>query len=493
MRISNPLHFTEQHRFCTCRDFALSPIDHKMLSTIYQPIIGADSLGLYMLLFQQLPADQAGYSPPEQQRKLFLSLDLEPSERGRAKLASLASRLEAVGLMETWRNTLAESDEIIYVYRLFAPLAPADFFRTHHLVLLLRDKVGQHMATALRQSLYANEPEEVRKERITSSENLSMPFYELFELNPRMVDDRWERQMAAPALDFPQPARSGRTAYKYEYADIITRFPRQSANRGFVENLQYEPDQLAALNYVALKYDLTLSELCRLLDEDGVFTPAGELSLETLQHRANLTFRRELEREEKRISVLGRIASSASEETAAAVKVETEVDPEHFVDVPETLKDVYDKESYNRMLRNSPYTLVLQLFFPGAVPRHVLNVFENLDLNYKLNEEVINVLIHHLKENRLSWNKSYIDSIAADMLGKQVERYEQAVAYFRASIQRRKTGGQYGGASNARTRTIRRKPDIPIIDLSQQSGEEEPLTDEELQEIQKIVKELDGS
>src|SRR5690606_25990461 len=93
-------------------------------------------------------------------------------------------------------------------------------------------------------------------------------------------------------------------AYKFDYADIITRFPRQSKNRGFVENLKYEPEQLAALNYVAIKYDLTLSELCRLLDEDGVFTANGELSLETLQHRANLTFRQDIHREEVRIKAL---------------------------------------------------------------------------------------------------------------------------------------------------------------------------------------------
>ena len=74
MRISNPLHFTEQHRFLVCRDFSLSPIDQQMLATVYQPLVGSDAYGLYMLLFHQLPADQTGYSRPEQQRKLFLSI-----------------------------------------------------------------------------------------------------------------------------------------------------------------------------------------------------------------------------------------------------------------------------------------------------------------------------------------------------------------------------------------------------------------------------------
>lgn len=492
MRISNPLHFTEQHRFLVCRDFSLSPIDQQMLATVYQPLVGSDAYGLYMLLFHQLPADQTGYSRPEQQRKLFLSIGLEPSDRGRAQLALLASRLEAVGLLESWRNGLAVNDEMIYVYRLFAPLSPVEFFRTQHLVLLLRDKVGQHMAEALRQSFYTDEPMEVRAEHLASSEDLSVPFYELFQLNPRSLDDSWERQMAKPALSFPESVKNENEAYKFDYADIITRFPRQSKNRGFVENLKYEPEQLAALNYVAIKYDLTLSELCRLLDEDGVFTANGELSLETLQHRANLTFRQDIHREEARIKALSRASLSKREQKVARVEP-VDVDPAYYVDVPDMLRDEYDKESYNRLLRNSPYTVVLRLFFPGTIPQHVLNVFENLDLNYKLKEEVINVMIHFLKVHRLSWNKNYIDSIAADMLGKQIERYEQAVAYFRTSTMRRKASGFEAPGKAPRSRFERKKPDIPIIDLSAHSESDEPLTDEELQEIEKIVKELDGS
>src|SRR5690625_4513748 len=104
MRITNPLHFTEQHRFSVFREFSLSPLDYKILASIYQPIVGALAIGLYTQLFQQLPAEQVGYSELDLQRSLFLALDVKPGDRGRKLLAEQASRLEAVSLLETNRS-----------------------------------------------------------------------------------------------------------------------------------------------------------------------------------------------------------------------------------------------------------------------------------------------------------------------------------------------------------------------------------------------------
>lgn len=94
MRITNLLHFSEYHRFYVVRDFALSSLDYKMLTAVYQPMVGAYALSIYHTLFQQLPADKTGCSEVEQQRKLFLALELEAGERGRKLFIEQTSRLE---------------------------------------------------------------------------------------------------------------------------------------------------------------------------------------------------------------------------------------------------------------------------------------------------------------------------------------------------------------------------------------------------------------
>src|SRR6478752_5183527 len=104
MRITNMLHFTENHRFCVNRDFSLSGLDYKMLTMMYQPMVGAYAITLYQTLSQQLSSERTGYSPLEQQRRLFLMLELEQGERGRKFFIEQSSKLEAIGLLQTSRK-----------------------------------------------------------------------------------------------------------------------------------------------------------------------------------------------------------------------------------------------------------------------------------------------------------------------------------------------------------------------------------------------------
>ena len=52
-----------------------------MLGSIYQPMVGAFAVSLYRLLVSHVPLEKVGYSAIEQQRRLFLTLGLEPSEK----------------------------------------------------------------------------------------------------------------------------------------------------------------------------------------------------------------------------------------------------------------------------------------------------------------------------------------------------------------------------------------------------------------------------
>ncbi len=250
MKITNTLHFTENHRFCVYRDFSLSALDYRMLSGIYQPMIGAFAVSIYTTLYGQLPADKAGYSSLEQQRRLFLSLELEPGERGRKFLVEHTSRLEAVGLLETSRKFALASEDYIYEYALFQPLPPNEFFKNQHLSLLLRDKVGKYMTLQLRDEIVAPEPKELED---CSSENLSMPFYEIFRLNTQVIDFELEQALYETASGRHNESRANITAKGFLYSDIIIRFPRESVNREYVEGLKFLPEEMAKINFAAKK------------------------------------------------------------------------------------------------------------------------------------------------------------------------------------------------------------------------------------------------
>ncbi|MEF7442581.1 helicase DnaB [Paenibacillus lautus] len=493
MRMTNFLHFTENHRYCVYRDFCLSGLDDKMLGSIYQPMVGAFAVSLYRLLVSHVPLEKVGYSAIEQQRRLFLTLGLEPSEKGRRYLIEQTSKLEAVGLLQTSRMFVPETDDHVYEYELQAPLSPAEFFNTQHLTLLLRDKVGKFAVLSLREELWSKEPLEWSGISL-NKENISVPFYDIFELNTHVIDYELEQALEEVAVSRkpvlpPNPQGEG-----LNYADIILRFPRESRNRVFVERLRYDHEQMGIVNYVVRKYDLSTQDLCRLLDEDGIFTEHGEVVLDDLQHKASLHFRQGMKMQEKRQITAGKVVALHQEMTADPDEPAQEhaVQMEYYVEVPAQFQSKCDIHQYNMMLRNEPYTRLLQTFFPGSVPAQFLDIFEKIDLSYKLPGEVINVLIHYLMsliaaggEQRI--NRNFVEAIASNMLLKQVNSYEKAVQYIRDQA---KMKGKQKAASQ-RTRTYAKggkaKPEIPV---ALETDQAEAVSDEEFEEMMRFAAEM---
>lgn len=496
MRVTNILHFTENHRFCVYRDFALSGLDYRMLSAIYQPMIGGQAVSVYQTLYQQVSSDKTGYSELEQQRKLFMALGLEQGERGRRLLVEETSRLEAIGLLQTNRKYAPAADDYLYEYVLVQPLTPQEFFKNQHLVMLLHDKVGKYAVLSLREHFYSPEPEEMQDAGL-QSEELTVPFYELFRLNANVIDYELEQ-----ALQETAPARETKrtidvTSKAFHYSEIIQRFPRgTSRNRPFVENLRHNPGHMFEINKIARKFNLTLRETCRLLDEDGMFSDDGELQTDMLQYKANLYFRQDKDREQERERVFHKIARLARTDQPDVVD-EKPVEMQYYLEVPAMFASQCNQHQYNLIMRNEPYTKVLERFFPkGAVPKPVSDIFEKIDVNYRMPDEVINVMIHHLhvyKES--SWTKSYIDSVASNMMAKGVGSYEQAVAYIREqTLKRTKASAKADGkltsvSGKGRGGPRGQKPKIAIItDIPAQK----PVSEEKLAEIRRLAKEIDG-
>ncbi|MEF3354613.1 DnaD domain protein [Paenibacillus sp. GYB006] len=503
MRVKNMLHFTENHRYCVFREFGLSSLDERMLSSAYQPMVGAFAISLYHLLFQHIRADQIGYSGMEQQRKLFLTLGIDPSEKGRSFLMEQTSKLEAVGLLQTSRVYVPETDEYTYEYELSPPLSPGEFFRTQHLTLLLRDRIGKFAVLALRSQLWTEDAPDVGMPAM-NKENISVPFYEIFELNTHVIDYELEQALSEVSSGrADQAIVSVPEESKLNYSDIILRFPKESVNRRHVEHLRFDTEQLGIINYVVHKYSLGVQDVCRLLDEDGVFNQQGEVILDRLQQLASQTFRQGKKRKEEQSIHAAKVVNLrqvAQSEPSDELPVEHVVEMEYYLEVPPQFATKCDIHQYNMMLRNEPYLRLLQTFFPGSVPDNLIDIFEKVDLSYKLPAEVINVLIHYLmtmlvtgSDQRI--NRNFVEAIASNMLLKQVYTYEKAVQYIRdqAKIKgnKEKTGAGERTSKPSRPRSYqqqtRSKPEIPIV---QDTGNTDVVSEEELEEMIRFAEEM---
>jgi len=494
MRVSNLLEFTENHRFLATRGFSLCATDRKLLSLLYQPLVGAFAIGLYYELYHRLGEEEIGCSSLEAQRSLFLGLGLEPHSAGRGTLVQEASRLEAVGLLQVYRHLNPVTEETVYEYVLQQPLGATEFFANVHLTLLLRDKLGKPAVLALRSRLTPQQPAELQ--RFISREEITVPFYELFRISAGTIDPDLETEWdeLAPARESVRPEE------RIRHADMLLRFPRGSGNRRLVEQLGRAPESMAQINYLAYKYDLEVPDICRLLDEDGVFAADGTLHWEELNRRAHSTYRQDRKRDEERERFQARGEKRAGTEDAAAPETP---EPGAALEVPERFAGELSPEQYARLLRQEPYTRMLERYFPGAVPDSFMRIFERIDLNYKLPEPVINVLIHYLfgMKHAQRLTHGFIDSIASNMLAKGIDTYGRAVAYVREQIklnetlEKRSKGGDAAGegkAGSAKGRTQngqRRKPEMPVV---KDSGPGKTITAEEREKMLARARKLKG-
>lgn len=506
MRIQNILQFTEHHRYYIFRGFSLSSADHKMLSLIYQPMVGAFAIALYQQLYHGIAEDRSGYSRLEPQRRLFLGLGLEMNEQSRRFVVEQTSKLEAVGLLQTSRLGGPDLADVVYEYELEQPLSPMEFFRNMHLTMLLRDKIGKYAVIELREQFGANEPDELAGAELTK-ENISVPFYELFKLNMQSFDTELEQALSevAPSRQAAKPEMAATAGIPY--GELILHFPRSSANRAFVERLRNDAESMAQVNYVAYKYQISVVNVCRLLDENGVFDAAGKLNVDELQLKASSIYRQDRKREDERQRVLSRTKVVEESDQEEEDPEEIAVEEQDYLPVPNALAGRCDIQQYNMLMRNEPHTRFIRRFFPGAVPGWLEQVMERIDLNYRLAEPVINVLIHYViggaDDSRIT--KAYLDHVASNMLMKGVDTFERAVQYVRIQAQleqdkeKRKdgaasqgtayAGSRSGGSRGGGSRGLSRKPAIPIVGASEASS---AVSAAELEELRKLARKLDG-
>lgn len=489
MRVSNLFEFTENHRFFVCRDFGLGGWDRRLFVSFYQPMIGSFSAGLYHYLYHQLGEDETGYSRVESQRGLFLGLGLEPNAAGRQLLVEASSRLEAVGLLQVFRHDHPLTEESVYEYALQRPLGASEFFSNLHLTLLLRDKIGKPALMELRSRFSPEPPAEMS--RFVNREEITVPFYELFRVGAGPIDPDLDVGLgeSAPSRETVKPQE------RIRHVDMLLRFPRGSANRGMVERLGRAPESMGQLNYLAYKYDLDTPEICRLLDEDGMFMEDGSLHWEELNRRAHSVYRQDRKRDEERERFMARAEARQKPEDEVPAS-DGRIDP--MLHVPERFADEMTAERYDEFLRREPYTRVLKRHFPGAVPDSFIRIFERIDLNYKLPEPVINVLIHYVfgMKHTQRLTHAFIDSIASNMLAKGIDTFERAGMYIKEqqklneSLERRRNGedtGSAGATSRVKSQQQRRKPAMPVVE---DKGPAKTISPEEREKMMELARRL---
>lgn len=218
----------------------LFPSDLKVLTKLYQPLVGAMAVSLYQTLIQNYSYDQLlAQTNTLYQLQEMLDCSLE-------QLFSALHKLEATGLVRTFLSKNIHME--LLVFRLQKVPSSSEFFATSLLSSLLREKVGDLTFQTLSQEFAQITKSQQRK--IETDQEVSASFFEVFtlpeaeaitpsdEVQQAAIDnqdaklapanvadqDQVDWQLMADLFDRNQISPSDLKQYKFELASLMNLY-----------------------------------------------------------------------------------------------------------------------------------------------------------------------------------------------------------------------------------------------------------------------------
>ncbi|MED3564313.1 Replication initiation and membrane attachment protein, partial [Bacillus xiapuensis] len=123
-------------RYIVAANGLLHEYDRKVLTFLYQPLIGSTCFSLYMTLWAELEENRL-WSEPSSHHLLMNLLGLNLKDIYEARL-----KLEGIGLLKTYVKM--DEEERSFIYELHPPLSPEQFFLDGMLNIFLYRKIGKN-------------------------------------------------------------------------------------------------------------------------------------------------------------------------------------------------------------------------------------------------------------------------------------------------------------------------------------------------------------
>ncbi len=356
----------------------LSEIDKLVLNMLYMPIIGNIAISLYLKL--QSETGSSMISPELTHHHLMTSMGLTLDNIKEARL-----KLEGIGLLKTYFH---KDDINSYVYEVYSPVSPSEFFSHPIFNIVLYNNVGK------------------------SEYNRLCEFFR------------------EPSVDLK------------DYEDISASFDSVFKSRNYT-TLEYTGENIISKNKLLLTYELDY-DFDLLISSIGkdMFNPKC-LNKSMRELIINLSFLYEIDP----VTMADIIRSSVNEK-GNIVKEDLRKNTRKyyqfnndnrlpsllFKSQPEYLKSA-DGNNTNRgrMIRvfenNSPYEFLKARYKGGKPTGKDMEILEGLLEDQKLNPAVINVLVDYvLKTNNNKLSKSYIETIAGHWKRSNIETAEEAMS-----------------------------------------------------------------
>lgn len=404
----------------------LTDYDKKVIINLYQPIIGPMAVSLYLTLISDLTTCE-NLSIVYSHHHLMISL-----KSGLDVIKQARSALESVGLIKT----LVKVDENLnnYIYEIYSPLSPHDFFNHPILNVILYNNIGEKEYGYLKDFYKKLSIDTKDYKDITSTMSTTYRSVSNYNSNIEAVDKEILGTNVGSVIDFDM---------------IISSIPNNIISEKALNKKTRE-----LINNLAFVYDidnLRMIDLIRMSIDDNGMINKEKLSLNV---RKYYDFNNN-----------GNLPTLI------------------YRTQPEYLKQKYnDTSNRGKMLyvfdNTSPYDFLMGKYKGVKPTSRDLKLLEYLAVELKMKPAVINVLIDYvLRINDNKLNRSYVEAIAGQWIRSNITTAASAME--RAEKEHKK---------NKTKVFVKKHESVPV--WFNEKNESVDLTENEKNELENLLKDF---
>lgn len=388
-------HWTEiipVDRFIVHSNNVLSDFDRRVVTTLYQPLIGSGALSLYMTLWNELEKQKAwGEEMTHYALMVTMGVPLKDIYKNRLKL-------EAIGLLNTYVSEGEDTRK--FVYEILPPLSPERFFDDTILAVFLFRQLGSTKYVEVRNTFLS------QKLDISTYKSITSSFHDVFESIP--PDGILQLDTVAKGED--EVLLSDKTEQDIYISEETFEFDLflEGLSDSIIPRKSITDKVKEAVIRLAFLYGMNHIEMKNIIM--GAIMPDDSIDIEVLRKQARDRYQ----------FVNGNQLPMIVERRQ----------PEKYQEMS-VKEPTSEKEKFIQQLENMSPREWLTALSGGTEPSSAdMKMIEDIMFNQKLPAGVMNVLIDYvMKKNDFQLNRNYVEKIASLWARKQVKTVSQAIDF----------------------------------------------------------------
>jgi replication initiation and membrane attachment protein len=435
-------------RYTVRSNGVLHDFDRKVLTLLYQPLIGYRALCLYMTLWSELEL----LSEKETTHHSLMAL----MQCNLKEIYEERLKLEGIGLLKTYVNIAHGDEPKLFIYELQPPLAPEQFFTDGMLNVFLYNRIGKHKFQQLKQFFSTSAIDQTKFSSVTRSFHDVFASVHIEQMVANIHGEMQEDLQLADGYEYV-----GRKENTYHLDDDVFDFELFFAglSKHMVPRRAITAKVKEAIKKLAFLYGVGPLDMQKIVM--SVIDPSYHIDIDALRKAVHEWY--EFERGDSLPNLSLRVQP-------LPYRTMTNVEPK-----------TKEEQLMKQLETISPRQLLIEISGGAEPSMSDLQLIEDIMFQQKLLPGVVNVLIYYVMlRTNMKLSKKYVEKIASHWARKKVRTVKEAMELAK---QEAKTYQSWADEKSKRTnrRTVRKEllPEWLNMDYSQSDEQDNEVDIEE--------------